>query len=131
MKKIILVSLLSLAVTTSAHASSYVMCHFNSFTAQASGNPMAVTSSNNVAISNETSTPKTYHVTYQMFVDKNMIYTESYTVNVLAYKHFDDNKITTSMKKFTKKGNYDTYCAVTIMGADNNRIKGGGSISIT
>ena len=133
MKKLLLVTLLSLSITT-ANASSKVMCHFSSFSAPHSDRPHPVISSHDITIINEEMKEKDYVFTYQTFINNEVIKTENYYYHVKGMGRLDDRRTMYTFGVFDKKRNYDASCRTsisTVTGGERNQINGGGYIKIT
>lgn len=133
MKKLLLVTLLGLSINI-ANASSSVMCHFDSFSMPHNDRQHPVTSSHQVTIINEEMKDKDYVFTYQTFINKEVIKTETYTYHVKGMGRLDDGRTMYTFLVFDKKRYYDASCRTTIStmsGGERNQINGGGHIRIT
>lgn len=128
MKKLLLAALL---ISAQAQASSYVMCHFNSFTAKHSPSPVNVTATHDVSITNTAGSDRSYHVEYRMFIEKKLIHINAYDVTIKAGGTFTENKLETSQQIFKNPMNLSSSCQTIITRDDKNDIRGGGNITIT
>lgn len=129
MKKLLLLTLLGLSINA-ASAATTVMCHFNSFNIPHSDRPQPVTSTHNVTIINTGGENKKYTLTYQMYINKQLVKVENYDYTVKGGGRLDDQRTMYAFVTFAKKQNYDASCRTTISGAENNQINGGGHIII-
>lgn len=125
-----LVTIAILSISANANASSYVMCHLNSFSATHSNQPVNVSSTHDVVITNTTDSPKNYHVQYKTLINKKVIHIVNIDVTIKSGGTFQESKLESSAQTFPKKVNLDASCQTTVWGYESNDIKGGGNIVI-